>query len=165
MSKEAELLRKLREFKDSITMPAYVGTVVSVAERTCEVKIGTMIIVAGLQVTDDGCDSLLISYPKVGSEVMLLATSSEISDLFVVKCQEVDKIVYITNKLSLAIDGVVGKLSVVGNGVSLFQLFTDLKTLLAGFKVSTPAGPSVRILPDTEALLMQWEVNFKRLLQ
>jgi hypothetical protein len=105
----------------------------------------------------------LIGIPTEGSKVLVVFTGKHTA----VVCQvsEVGTFRYSQSGLVFELDSEAGKMQLSNADTSLLQLFTDLKSLIAGLKVNTPAGPSTGLLPDSMQALNDFETAFKNLLK
>lgn len=143
------------------------GTVQSIQGESCTVKL-----ISGLDISDvklkatidDQSDFILVT-PKVGSSVLMLSSTGDLSNMTVIKADQFEKIEICQGGLELLIDSSDSKLSIKNQSVSLKEIFTDLGTLLKGLKVYTPMGPSGTPLPDTIIAIESFETKFNQLLK
>lgn len=166
MSGVAEIKKLLREVVGVNPNLPVVGVVKSVGGDSC-----TVTLASGLDVSDVklkatmGGDDYVVLTPKVGSIVTMLSLSGDVNNMVVVKMDEAEKMEYNQNGLVILADSTDGKVSIKNKSVSLFEILTDLKTLISQLTVSTPNGPSGTPLPPTIAALEQFETKFKQLLK
>lgn len=102
-------------------------------------------------------DDYFLTIPKVGTNVICGTLNGDLSDLFVIQCEAVEKIVYVRGTLKMSIDGEDGKISAESEGVSVLGLFDSLANILKELKVYTNIGPSGNPLPDTIAQIQAFE--------
>jgi hypothetical protein len=171
MDKTAKLRESLKDFfKSEFSQMVFaVAKVVSVEGETCTVEIeGQKIFKVSdvrLKPTTGNTYNMLIT-PKTGSYALIASISGDLRDLQVLSADEIDKIEITQENMQIKLDAEAGTLSIENNDVSLFDLFTEITSLLrTKYKVYTPAGPSGLALPDTIAALNAFETNFKKLLK
>ncbi len=146
-------------------LPIMVATVVSVQGESCTISID------GLELTevrlksaiDDKEDRLLI-VPKKDSKVLVGSLTGDFKDLCVLKIDEVESVEYNQDGLKFILDSKTKKITIENDQVNLKDILQELSDLLKEFKVNTPMGPSVSILPDTLTAIIQFETNFKKIL-
>jgi hypothetical protein len=169
MDKLLELKRGLKKlFGESNNFPIRME-VKSVEGNSCEVILpGGLIIPASLKVTNvEGFDLLII--PVIGSFVLVQPLDSDLKELIVTKVDEVSEVIIKTKKIECHIDGKDGKLSIKNEQISLYDLFSEVKSLVANISVLylNPAGTPTPSTPDPQmqVALNQFEVKFKQLLK
>lgn len=167
MDKIKEFVSILREATAQPMVPVFAATVTAVSGETCTVQFGMLELEdVRLKATVNGADDYLLLEPAIGSKVLVASlTGTDLAELAVVQVDAVARFRYVQSGLEIDIDSATGKLSVKNEAVSLLDIFESLKTLLNGFKVNTPAGPSAGLLPDTTAAIVQFEKGFKQLLK
>ena len=167
MDKAKGFVELLREATAQPMVPVFAATVTAVTGETCTVKFGVLELEdVRLKATVNGATDYLLLEPAIGSKVLVASlTGTDLAELAVVQVDAVARFRYVQKGLEIDIDSGDGKVSVKNAGVSLLDIFDSLKTLLNGFKVNTPAGPSAGLLPDTTAAIVQFETKFKQLLK
>lgn len=142
-----------------------VGVVKEVTGNTCKVQIGELVI-SGVRLKVQMGDSSqkLITTPAVGALVLCGSLTGDLKDLIVLKTERVAKLQYDENGLSIEVDSESGKIKVQNAGVSLKDLFDDLKRIIESIKVFTPSGPSGTPLPDTITSLGLLQAKINQLL-
>jgi hypothetical protein len=143
------------------------GVVQSIQGQSCTVKLisGLDISDVKLKATIDEQSDFILVTPKIGSSVLMLSSTGDLTNMTVIKADQFDKIEICQGGLELLIDSSDSKLSVKNQTVSLKEIFTDLGTLLKGLKVFTPMGPSGTPLPDTITAIESFETKFNQLLK
>jgi len=143
------------------------GIVQSIQGQSCTVKLisGLDISDVKLKATIDEQSDFILVTPKIGSSVLMLSSSGDLTNMTVIKADQFDKIEICQGGLELLIDSTDSKLSIKNESVSLKEIFTDLGTLLKGLKVFTPMGPSGTPLPDTITAIDSFETKFNQLLK
>ncbi len=138
----------------------------SIENDTCTVEISKDFNVSSVKLksTASNEDNFLI-IPKVGSMVTVLSLDGTIDNLYVIKIDVAEKIIFHENGLTVEIDSTDGKIKVKNQNSSLFDLMQDLVNLLKGLKVYTNTGPSGNPLPDTIIALEKFDTDFKQLLK
>lgn len=166
MSGISEIKRLLRDVVGADPNRPVIGIVKSVEGDSC-----TVTLASGLDVSDVklkatiGGDDYVVITPKVGTTVTMLSLSGDVNNMAVVKMDEAEKMEYRQNGLVIVADSTDGKVSIKNKNVSLFEILTDLKTLISQLTVSTPNGPSGTPLPPTILALDEFETKFKQLLK
>lgn len=143
------------------------GIVQSIQGESCTVKL-----ISGLDISDvklkatidDQSDFILVT-PKVGSSVLMLSSTGDLTNMTVIKADQFEKIEICQGGLELLIDSSDSKLSIKNEAVSLKEIFTDLGILLKQLKVFTPMGPSGTPLPDSIIAIESFETKFNQLLK
>lgn len=161
-----EVKRLIREIVGTVPNLPIQAIVTKVDDFTISAKIGELEIDNILLKTQvENNDNFMVQRPKIGSPVTLLSVDGTLNSLQVVKINEVEEFEYHHNGLTIKLDGKDGKLIVKNNEVNLYQLMTDLATIVKQLKVYTAVGPSGTPLPDTIARVEQFEKDFKQLLK
>ncbi|MGV0946057.1 hypothetical protein ACTS93_02585 [Empedobacter falsenii] len=161
-----EVKRLIREIVGTVPNLPIQAIVTKVDDFTISAKIGELEIDNILLKTQvENNDNFMVQRPKIGSPVTLLSVDGTLNSLQVVKINEVEEFEYHHNGLTIKLDGKDGKLIVKNNEVNLYQLMTDLATIVKQLKVYTAVGPSGKPLPDTIARVELFEQDFKQLLK
>ena len=161
-----EVKRLIREIVGAVPNLPIQAVVTKVENFTISAKIGELEIDNILLKTQvENNDNFMVQRPIVGSPVTLLSVDGTLNSLQVVKINEVEEFEYHHNGLTIKLDGKDGKLIVKNNEVNLYQLMTDLATIVKQLKVYTAVGPSGTPLPDTIARVELFEKDFKQLLK
>lgn len=131
---------------------------------TADIEIDAELVLpeVRLRSVTDGAKAGFVCLPKVGSTVVFAKIEGQ-SDYVLLLTSELDKVVVEIEAAKMEVDK--DGYSIMKGGVSLKDVFSDLKTLLENFKVNTPAGPSAGVLPDTLAALTSLETKFNNLLK
>lgn len=120
----------------------------------------------------DGLDYLDVSLgignvykkPKEGSLCQVGMLENQDAAMYMIDAESVEEVeINMENGIQVKIkpDGYY----IRKGSVSMRSVFDKLKSLLENFKVNTPSGPSVGLLPDTMTALIQFENEFKTLLK
>lgn len=161
-----EVKRLIREIVGAVPNLPIQAVVTKVENFTISAKIGELEIDNILLKTQvENNDNFMVQRPKVGSPVTLLSVDGTLNSLQVVKINEVEEFEYHHNGLTVKLDGKDGKLIVKNKEVDLYQLMSDLATIVKQLKVYTAVGPSGTPLPDTIARVELFEQDFKQLLK
>ncbi|WP_281233510.1 hypothetical protein [Flavobacterium gelatinilyticum] len=165
MDKPAQIKRALIEalgFNPNLPMTA---EVVSVENTTCTVKLDS-----GLQISDvrlcatiSESEDLFVMIPQIGSEVILLSQTGELSGLMVIKVDNYDSISYKKGDFEFLIDGVTGKVTLKNGSVNFGSLVSSLITEISSAVIVTPAGRG-SIAPKTKLKLQDLDTKFKSIL-
>lgn len=162
----SDIKRVLKEIVGAHPNLPITGEVVAVDGETCSVKIAAMELSGvRLKAAVTGSADFLLITPKIGSVVILMSRTGDLSDLMVIQTDQVEKIEYAQNGLSLLIDSADSKVSIRNEAVSFIDLLSDLTSLLKQLQVPTPSGASGTPLPPTIAALNAFETKYKQLLK
>lgn len=167
MEKVEKIKRLLKELTGSNLNLPIIGRVTELHKETCNMSINSDLIITDvrLKVSYGGSDNYLIIYPKIGSKVAAISVNGDLSDLMVIKIDEIDKIEINQNGLVLLLDSNDSKISIKNNSQSLLDLFQLLTDTLKDLRVFTSTGPSGPPLPETKKKLNDFETGFKSLLK
>ncbi len=164
MDKYAKLITVLKAAMGQMPVPFMIAEVVSVEGPTCTVQIGDLKIEeVRLRPNPEETAGQMLVKPKVGTNVLIGALADGYDDLCVVVADVAETITYEYEGLQVIVDGAAGKIRIGNAQTSVLALLNDLVSLIRNIKVNTPVGPSVGILPDTEAALQVFETKFKTL--
>lgn len=166
MDKLAEIKKRLQEFGLKPNLPI-TAKVLSVENDTCTIELcsGLIITDVRLKATITSGEDSFLTTPQVGSDVILISQTGELSGLMVIKVDKVAKLKYKQNNLEVVIDSEDGKISIKNQAVSLKTLFDDLAALLREFKVATPVGPSGVVLPGTILKIEKFKNSLNQILK
>lgn len=144
-----------------------IGTVTDLQKETCTLQLDTGFSLTDvrLKVSYTGSENYMIKYPKIGSRAVALSVNGELSDLMLIKIDEIEKIEINQNGLIILIDSYDGKIQIKNKSQSLLDLFQILTDTLKQLKVYTATGASGTPLPDTQLKLNEFEIGFKSLLK
>lgn len=167
--KIAEIKKKLQEVVGANPNYPIVAKVTKAEGETCSIKL-----VSGLELSDvklsatvsEGADYLLLE-PVIGSAVLVLSGDGTLSNLYVVKVDQVAKFRFSQNGLKVAFDSTDKKINIQNESVSLKDLFTDLANIITNLKVNvlSPNAPSSTITPDVLTLVTQFSTKINGLLK
>lgn len=152
---------------DAIThMPLVNAKVISVEGESCTVEFdGLQIDEVRLKATINGQANKIIVEPKTGSMVLIGSLTGDLKDLAVLSVDEVAKLQYEQDGLSILIDSTDNKIKIENQTTSLKDVLQKLADLLKQFQVFTPSGPSGTPLPPTIASITEFETEFKSILK
>lgn len=164
--KSAQIKRVLRDIVGADPNHPITGTVLAVDGRSCTVRLTSGLEVSDVRLTatlSDDSDVVELT-PAIGSDVVMLSSDGSLRSLMVVKFDRLEKVKLKmgTMELEIAQDG---KLAYKNGGVSLADVFAQLKATLTGFTVNTADGPSTGLAPQTTLAVSQFETMFKQLLK
>jgi hypothetical protein len=164
MDKLAEIKRLLEGFGLKPNLPI-TAKVLSVNGDTCTVKLNSSLVLSDVRLKatmSDDEDSYLI-IPKVGSEVVLLSQTGELSALMVIKVDSVENIQYKKGVFEFEVDGTLGKVTLKKGAVNFGSLINNLIDTISGAQLITSSGPGT-INPVTQAQLLQIKTAFNTIL-
>lgn len=137
-----------------------IGEVVSVNGEECSVKLSSGLEVKGVRLKatiTEGKQKVLLT-PLVGSDVVVMSSTGDLNNLFVVSINEVEKLEILNNDVTIVIDD---KVTVDVAGVNLASTLNDLCDTLASFQVYTGVGPSGTALPPTQQKIIKLKKDFE----
>lgn len=164
LSKLKSLIKEVVGVEPNLPFTAKVKSVEGVF---CSVQVSDSLIIPNvrLRATANNDEQQLLITPKQGSKVLLLSNTGEISDLTVIKIDQVDKIEWKQNGLELSISADDEKVLIKNSKTSLVDLFVDMANIIKQLKVATGTGPSGTPLPDNIVQIQKFEKKFKQLLK
>lgn len=166
MADYADIKRKLQEMMGGAINQPIQCEVKSVGGLACTVVLddGMELSDVRLRATLKEDDNQLLITPKKGSKALVWSVDGTLNDLVLIKCDEIEKIEYKQEDLEVVIDSTDKKVTIKNNQASLKSLMQEIHDLITNLKVTTPAGPSTGVLPDTTASLVQFKTHFEGLL-
>lgn len=167
MEKAEKVKRVLKQLSGVNPNLPVIGIVTELQKETCTLQLDTGLSVTDvrLKVSYTGSENYITQYPKIGSRAIALSISGELSDLMIIKVDEIEKIEINQNGLVVLVDSSDGKIQIKNDSRSLFDLFQLLTDTLKQLKVYTATGASGTPLPETKKKLNDFEIGFKSLLK
>lgn len=143
-----------------------VAKVVSVNNDTCSVKLNSGFILTDVRLNatianDD--NSLLIS-PKIGSEVLIMSQSGNLSEMVVIKTDAVEKITFKKDDFEFKINASTKKVTLKNSNANLATLINDLIDKVASAQIITQTGGTGTLAPTTITQLNQIKTMFNLIL-
>lgn len=169
MEKIAEIKKKLKEVVGAYPNYPIVGTVLSIQGESCTVQLVNGLVLTDVKINatvTDGEDYLLL-VPAFNSEVLMLSGDGTLSNLYIIKVNEVAQFKFSQSGMKVEFDGLDKKIKIENGTVNLKDLFTDLATILNSLKVGVVAlgAPSGTITPDVVALVSDFSTKVNLLLK
>lgn len=165
MDKPAQIKQALIEalgFNPNLPITA---EVVSVENTTCTVKLNSGLVVDDVRlcatISDD--NDVFLMVPQVGSFVILISQTGELSGLIVMKADQFDTISFKKGDFEFKVDAVEGKMTLKNSSENFGALISSLLVEIQNAIILTPAGPG-SISQTTKTKLMQLDSKFKTLL-
>lgn len=167
--KISEIKKKLQEVVGANPNYPIVATVIKVANETCTVKLVSGLVLSDVKLSTsitESTDYFLLE-PVIGSNVLVLSGDGSLSNLYVLKVDQIEKFRFSQNGLKVEFDSSDKKIKIENDSVSLKDLFTDLANILTNLKVSVlaPNSPSGSITPDVVTLVNQFSTAINKLLK
>jgi hypothetical protein len=149
MDKEARAIDMLRSISKKGDCFFY-ATVIKITGDTCSVKIAELELTdVRIKATDDGSTDKLTITPTKNSKVIVGCNNGDLRDLFLVKVDDPEVILYNHGDVKVTIDGKAKEISLEGAKYTLKNSQEDLKTLIEDLikeiqkiTVTTGTGPS-----------------------
>lgn len=141
------------------------GKVTAVDVDSCSVDVNGFVVEdVKLKAVGNGTNTFLV-IPKIGSDVMMISIDGTLDSLWVLKIDELSMLTIYQDGIKIEIDIESGKVGIKNNSVSLYGLFDQLATLLNGFTLNHPQGPTTGLMPPTQTAVQQFETAFNQLLK
>lgn len=165
MDKAAQIKQALRDALGVNPNLPFTAEVVSVENTTCTVKLNSGLIQNDVRLCATISDNqdVFLMVPQVGSDVLLISQTGELSELVVMKADHFDSMLYKKGDFEFKVDGTDGKLTLKNGSESLGKLVSSLITEIQNAIIVTPAG-SGSIAPTTKGKLIDLDNKFKTLL-
>lgn len=167
MDKILEIKRQLQNITQTTQAVLITGTVTALQKETCTVKLDT-----GIELTDvrlkvgyTNAENYAISYPKIGTRAAAVSLSGSLSDLMIIKADEVSKWEIKQGDLSFMIDDSDNKFQIKNGETSLVDLFQTLTDIVKSLRVYTGTGASGKPIATIQERLNSFETDFKKLLK
>lgn len=167
MDKIAEIKKSLKEVVGANPNYPIAGTVTAITGETCSVKVVSGLVLSDVKLNATVVESsdFLLLIPMVGSDVLMLSGDGTLSNLYVIKIDQIESFKFSQSGLKVEFDSTDKKVLIANESTNLKQLLQDLSELLKTFQVFTPAGPSGTPLPTTISKITAFETSFKSLLK
>lgn len=164
MDKHSEIKKLLEGFGLKPNLPI-TATVVSVENDTCTIKLLSGLVLSDVRLKatiSDNTDNLLIT-PKINTEVLVMSQTGDVSGLFVIKVDSVEKIEFKKGDFEFILDGSTGKLTLKKAGANFGSLINSLIDTISAAQIVTPNGPGT-INPTTQVQLENIKAKFNLIL-
>lgn len=169
MDKKTEIKKKLQEVVGANPNFPIVGTVTAVEGETCSVKLVSGLVLSDVKISASVTESedYLLLEPIVGSDVLMLSGDGTLSNLYLIKVDQIGKFKFSQSGMKIEFDSTDGKIKIENGTVNLKALFSDLATILNSLKVSVVAvgAPSGTITPDVVTLVTSFSTKVNTLLK
>jgi hypothetical protein len=169
MDKISEIKKKLQEVVGANPNHPIVGTVTAVDCETCSVKLVSGLVLSDVKISASVTESedYLLLEPVVGSDVLMLSGDGTLSNLYLIKVDQIGKFKFSQGGMKVEFDSVDKKIKIENDTVNLKDLFADLATILNSLKVSVIAigAPSGTITPDVVTLVSNFSTKINTLLK
>jgi hypothetical protein len=167
--KVSQIKKKLIEVVGANSNYPIAGTVTAVDGETCSVKLASGLVLSDVKINASvtGGDDYLLLIPKIDSLVLVLSGDGTLSNLYLIKVDQVAKFAFSQNGLKVEFDSTDKKVTIENGAVNLKDLFTDLATILNSLKVGVVSlgAPSATITPDVVALVSSFSTKVNALLK
>lgn len=169
MDKVAEIKKRLQQVVNANPNYPIVGTVTDLDGETCSVKLVSGLILSDVKINASvtGSADYLILEPAINSDVLMLSGDGTLSNLYLIKVDQIGKFKFSQSGMKIEFDSVDKKIKIENGTVNLKDLFTDLATILESLKVGVVAvgAPSGTITPDVLALVSNFSTKINTLLK
>ena len=162
-----ELLKTIVGVNPNLPLTA---KVIGVNDKTVSIELANGLQLSDVRLTATGTDDQegLIIEPKIGSDILVMSQTGKLSELFVIKVNEIKSIRYVDEDFKVEIDAnqkKVGVKNATGNlGALTAQLIDEIVNL--NIVVSTPDGPGTgSVNPAQQTILNQVKTGFNSILK
>lgn len=165
MASSTEIKRALQEALGVNPNLPITAEVVSIQNRTCTVKLLSELVLTDIRLCatiSDEADGLVI-VPKIGSEVVLISQTGQLSGLMVIKVDAVERIEYKKGDFEFIINGTDGKVTIKNQNANVGKLIGNLINTISNAIIQTPAGVG-NFGPTTKQQLTALKNQFKSIL-
>lgn len=165
MDKKAQIKEKLKEVvgvKPNLPLTAEVTTVNG---YLCSVKLSTGLVLTDvrLNATTSDSENGLTVIPKIGSDVIVISQTGELSGLIVIKVNEVDKLIYKQDDFLFEVDAVTKKVTIKNAQANVGALIGQMIDTINAAQIVTPNGPG-SISPATQGQLINIKTMFNSII-
>lgn len=162
-----ELLKTIVGVNPNLPLTA---KVIGVNDKTVSIELANGLQLSDVRLTATGTDDKegLIIEPKIGSDILVMSQTGKLSELFVIKVNDINSIRYVNGDFKVEIDAnqkKVGVKNATGNlGALTAQLIDEIVNL--NIVVSTPAGPGTgSVNTAQQTILNQVKTGFNSILK
>ena len=169
MDKIAEIKKKLQEVVNANPNYPIAGTVTALDGETCSVKLVSGLVLSGVKISASVTESedYLLLEPVVGSDVLMLSGDGTLSNLYLIKVDQIGKFKFSQSGMKVEFDSVDKKIKIENGTVNLKDLFSDLANILNNLKVGVVSlgAPSGTITPDVVTLVTAFSTKVNSFLK
>lgn len=169
MDKIAEIKKRLQDVVNANPNFPIVGTVTAVDGETCSVKLVSGLVLSDVKINASvtGSNDYLILEPAIDSDVLMLSGDGTLSNLYLIKVDQIGKFNFSQSGMKVEFDSVDKKIKIENGTVNLKDLFSDLANILNNLKVGVAAvgAPSGTITPDVVTLVTAFSTKVNSLLK
>lgn len=165
MDKTVQIRKALIEAVGIKPNLAITAEVVSIENTTCTVVLNTGLVIDDVRLcaTINNSEDSFVLVPNIGSDVILISQTGELSGLFVARVDSLESIIYKKGDFEFKVDGKTGKVTLKNGSDNLGNLISTLITEIQNAIILTPAGPG-NIALSTKGKLEEIDTKFKTLL-
>lgn len=169
MGKEAEIKKALKDIVNANPNYPIVGTVLAVDGEVCTVQLASGLVLSDVKINASVTDSedYLLLVPAFNSEVLMLSGDGTLSNLYIIKVNEVAQFKFSQSGMKVEFDSLDKKIKIENGAINLKDLFTDLATIINSLKVNVVSvgAPSGTVTPDVVALVSSFSTKVNALLK
>ena len=169
MGKEVEIKKALREVVGANPNYPIIGTVLSVQGETCTVQLASGLVLTDVKINASVSESedYLILEPAYNSAVLMLSGDGTLSNLYIIKVNEVATFKFSQSGMKVEFDALDKKIKIENGTVNLKDLFSDLATIINSLKVNVVSvgAPSGTVTADVLALVSSFSTKVNALLK
>ena len=140
--------------------------VISIQGTTCTVELVGELKISDVRLCatiNDDADGLVI-IPKIGSEVVIMSQTGELSGLMVIKVDAVETMTYKKNDFEFIVDGTTGKVTLKKSGANFGGLMNDLIDAISGMQTINSDMTTGALQPTVIAQLNAIKSKFNMIL-
>ena len=164
--KKAQIKAKLQEIVGANPNLPLTAEVVSVNGDLCDIKLSGGLVLTDVRLTATSSESEngLTIVPKIGSDVLVMSQTGKLSGLFVIKVDEVDKLILKQNDFVFTVDAVTKKVTIKNAQANVGALMGQMIDTVKAAQVIVPGVGTGTIDPATQAQLMVIKTLFNSIL-
>ncbi|MBS1535307.1 MAG: hypothetical protein JST78_09535 [Bacteroidetes bacterium] len=167
MDKVAEFKRLLKEVANERGINFVMGTVISIEQDSCTVKITEDLVISDVKLSatifDTPGDGLKL-LPKIGTDALMISTSGKLTDLVLLKADNYSQIVFKQNGLEFLVDSVTKKVTLKNESVNLGQLINTLIDAVSAAQIINSDTTTGTLNPASIAALNNIKTQFNQIL-
>lgn len=166
MDKKAQIKEKLKAVVGVKPNLPLTAEVTAVSGYLCSVKLSTGLVLTDVRLNATATDSEngLTAVPKIGSDVIVISQTGELSGLIVIKVNEVDKLIYKQDDFVFEVDAITKKVTIKNAQANVGALIGQMIDTVRSAQVIVPGVGTGTIDPATQSQLMNIKTMFNSIL-
>lgn len=162
--KKAQIKEQLKALVGASPNLPITAEVTSVTGNVCSIRLFGGLIITDVRLTATTESFAILTIPKVGSDVLVMSQTGELSGLFVIKINEIDKLIYSNADFEFSLNLVTKKVTIKKAGANVGQLIGQLIDTVKNTQIIVPGAGTGTIDPATQAQLTNIKTQFNTIL-